>query len=421
MRSRLLLIAVLAAAGVTGMASAQAEDDFTGSISALSRQAAPGKLATQTEILAGDAQAAMLTHASQEAMSAAIAMYEDIVARGGWPMISGKKLEKGVRSDEVITLRQRLIAEGYLPFEALTIERPSRFTPDVAEAVKAFQANHGLAQTGKVDARTRAELNIPATERLRQLRVNEPRVAAYLQDLGSRYILVNIPSAQLEAVNFGAVYSRHNIVAGKIDRPSPALMSRISDINFNPYWNAPDSIARRDLIPKFMKDPNALAEMRIRVLDRQTGEEIDPHQIDWTVTPSEPFLFRQDPGRNNSLGTVRINFPNKHAVYLHDTPAKQLFGQNARFESSGCIRVDRINVLIDWIFSGQDGFDPMMIEEIAASGERLDQKVRNGPDLRIMYLTAWATEDGRIHFRPDVYALDDTGFVLGQPEPRGGL
>ena len=421
MRSRFLLIAALAAAGVTGMASAQAEDDFTGSISALSRQAAPGKLATQTEILAGDAQAAMLTQASQEAMAAAIAMYEDIVARGGWPMISGKKLEKGARSDEVITLRQRLIAEGYLPFEALTIEKPSKFTGDVAEAVKAFQANHGLAQTGKIDARTRTELNIPATERLRQLRVNEPRVEAYLQDLGGRYILVNIPSAQLEAVNFGAVYSRHNIIAGKTDRPSPALMSRISDINFNPYWNAPDSIARRDLIPKFMKDPNALAEMRIRVLDRQTGEEIDPHQIDWTVTPSEPFLFRQDPGNKNSLGTVKINFPNKHAVYLHDTPAKQLFGQNARFESSGCIRVDRINVLIDWIFSGQDGFDPMMIEEIAASGERLDQKVRNGPDLRIMYLTAWATEDGRIHFRPDIYGLDDTGFVLGQPEPRGGL
>jgi murein L,D-transpeptidase YcbB/YkuD len=287
--------------------------------------------------------------------------------------------------------------------------------------VKAFQANHGLAQTGKVDARTQAELNVPATQRLHQLRVNEPRVATYLDGLGERYILVNIPSAQLEAVNFGAVYSRHNIVAGKIDRPSPALASRISDINFNPYWNAPDSIARRDLIPKLMKNPNALAEMRIRVLDRQTGEEIDPRQVDWSVTPTEPFLFRQDPGQGNSLGTVRINFANKFAVYLHDTPAKQLFGQNARFESSGCIRVDRIEVLIDWIFSGQDGVDPMMIHEISASGERLDKQVRNGPDLRIMYLTAWATEDGRIHFRPDIYQLDSTGFVLGQPEPSGGL
>ncbi|MGE3829764.1 MAG: murein L,D-transpeptidase [Parvibaculaceae bacterium] len=421
MRSRFLLAAAVLAADMTGVAFAQSDEDYTSSISALTRQAPSGKLATQTEILAGETQAAMLTPASQEAMSAAIGMYEDIVARGGWPMVSGKKLEKGARSDDVITLRQRLIAEGYLPFESLAEEKPSKFTSDVAEAVKAFQANHGLAQTGKIDARTQAELNVPAERRLDQLRVNEPRVAAYLQDLGGRYILVNIPSAQLEAVNFGAVYSRHNIIAGKIDRPSPALMSRISDINFNPYWNAPDSIARRDLIPKLMKNPNALSEMRIRVLDRQTGEEIDPHQIDWSVTPSEPYLFRQDPGNNNSLGTVKINFPNKFAVYLHDTPAKQLFGQNARFESSGCIRVDRIEVLIDWIFSGQDGVDPMMIEDIAASGERLDKPVRNGPDLRIMYLTAWATEDGRIHFRPDIYGLDGTGFVLGQPEPRGAL
>ena len=421
MSSRFLLAAAILAAGLGGTALAQSDEEYTGSISALTRQAPSGKLATQTEILAGETQAAMLTPASHRAMAAAIAMYEDIVARGGWPTVNGPKLEKGARSDEVITLRQRLIAEGYLPFESLTIERPSKFTSDVAEAVKAFQANHGLAQTGKVDARTQAELNVPAIQRLHQLRVNEPRVATYLDGLGDRYILVNIPSAQLEAVNFGAVYSRHNIVAGKIDRPSPALASRISDINFNPYWNAPDSIARRDLIPKLMKNPNALAEMRIRVLDRQTGEEIDPRQVDWSVTPTEPFLFRQDPGQGNSLGTVRINFANKFAVYLHDTPAKQLFGQNARFESSGCIRVDRIEVLIDWIFSGQDGVDPMMIHEISASGERLDKQVRNGPDLRIMYLTAWATEDGRIHFRPDIYQLDDTGFVLGQPEPHGGL
>jgi L,D-transpeptidase YcbB len=420
MSLKFLITTTLVLSGLAGAAFAQSED-YTGSISSLTRQAPSGKLATQTEILAGETQAAMLTPASQDAMSAAVAMYEDIVARGGWPTVSGKKLEKGARSDDVITLRQRLIVEGYLPFESLTVEKPSKFTSDVAEAVKAFQSNHGLAPTGKVDERTQAELNVPAMERLRQLQVNEPRVAAYLADLGQRYILVNIPSAQLEAVNFGAVYSRHNIVAGKLDRPSPALMSRISDINFNPYWNAPDSIARRDLIPKLMKNPNALAEMRIRVLDRVTGEEVDPRQIDWSVTPSEPYLFRQDPGDHNSLGSVRINFPNKFAVYLHDTPAKGLFGQNARFESSGCIRVDRIEVLIDWIFSGQDGVDPMMIHDISASGERLDKQVRNGPDLRIMYLTAWATEDGRIHFRPDIYGLDGSGFVLGQPEPRGAL
>lgn len=400
-------------------ASAYAQsNDYTGSISSLTRRAPDGKLATQTEILGAESQAALLTPASPQAMDAAIAMYEHITRIGGWPTVKERGLEKGDISGQVVFLRQRLVAEGYLPPESLDVDTPEKFSVEVRNAVKAFQANHGLATTGKVDDRTLAELNVPAGARLQQLRINQPRVAAYAAKLGPRYILVNIPSAQLEAVNFGAVYSRHNIVAGKIDRPSPVLMSRISDINFNPYWTAPDSIVKRDLLPKLAKDPDTFSKMRVRVIEKATGREVDPRSVDWTSTPSNLFLFRQDPGEQNAMATVKINFPNKYAVYLHDTPTRELFGQNARYLSSGCIRVDRVDVLVDWILSGQDGFDAGMIENIAASGERLDKRVKNGPDLRIMYLTAWATEDGRIHFRPDIYRLDSTGFVTGQPQPR---
>jgi murein L,D-transpeptidase YcbB/YkuD len=393
-------------------------NDYTGSIGSLTRRAPDGKLATQTEILGGENQAALLTPASPQAMDAAIAMYEHITRVGGWPTVKERGLEKGDISGQVVFLRQRLVAEGYLPPESLDVDTPEKFSVEVRNAVKAFQSNHGLATTGKVDDRTLAELNISAGARLQQLRINQPRVATYAAKLGPRYILVNIPSAQLEAVNFGAVYSRHNIVAGKIDRPSPVLVSRISDINFNPYWTAPDSIVKRDLLPKLAKDPDTLSKMRIRVIEKATGREVDPRYVDWTSTPSNLFLFRQDPGEQNAMATVKINFPNKYAVYLHDTPTRELFGQNARYLSSGCIRVDRVDVLVDWILSGQDGFDSGMIENIAASGERLDKRVKNGPDLRIMYLTAWATEDGRIHFRPDIYHLDPTGFVTGQPQPR---
>ena len=166
---------------------------------------------------------------------------------------------------------------------------PEKFSIEVRNAIKAFQSNHGLATTGKVDDRTLAELNVPAGARLQQLRINQPRVATYAAKLGPRYILVNIPSAQLEAVNFGAVYSRHNIVAGKIDRPSPVLMSKISDINFNPYWTAPDSIVRRDLLPKLAKDPNALTKMRIRVIEKATGRQVDPRQVDWSDDAERPL------------------------------------------------------------------------------------------------------------------------------------
>jgi L,D-transpeptidase YcbB len=272
-----------------------------------------------------------------------------------------------------------------------------------------------------VDDRTLAELNVPAFTRLETLRANQPRVATYMEGLGPRYILVNIPSAQLEAVNGGTVYSRHNIVVGKLDNPSPTVISRVSEINFNPYWNVPASIASREIIPKLIKNPNTLAEMRMRVFDGHDGPELDPTTIDWTSAPPDRFFFRQDPGEQNALGTVKINFPNPYNVYLHDTPMKALFGQNARYESHGCIRVDQIPVLIDWIFSGQDGYDSSMIENIAMSGEHFDQPVRNAPDVRIMYLTAWATDDGRIQFRPDIYNLDHSGFVLGQPQPQSAM
>lgn len=407
----------LLSAGLAASALAQSSD-YTGSISSLTRQAPTGKLATQTEILAGQSQAALITPASPRAMDAAIAMYDHITRNGGWPVLRERNLGKGDYSPGVALLRRRLVAEGYLPPGSLEVDEPEKFSIEVRNAVKAFQSNHGLAPTGKVDDRTLAEFNIPAAARLRQLQINQPRVAAYSAKLGPRYILVNIPSAQLEAVNFGAVFSRHNIVAGKIDRPSPVLMSRISDINFNPFWTAPDSIVRRDLLPKLAKDPDVLRKMRIRVIEKASGREIDPGTVDWQVTPSSQFLFRQDPGDQNAMATVKINFPNKYAVYLHDTPTRELFGQNARYLSSGCIRVDRVEVLVDWILSGQDGFDPGMIENIAQSGERLDKPVKSGPDLRIMYLTAWATDDGRIHFRPDIYQLDGTGFVTGQPQPR---
>lgn len=395
-----------------------ANDDVTNSITSLVTRSAPsGKLATKTEVIAERGEPAMLTLSSLRAIDAAIAMYEDINRRGGWPALV-EKLAKGDRSDAVVLLRQRLVIEGYLQTESLAIEKPDKFDGDVKSAVQAFQANHGLAPTGKVDDRTLAELNVPAFTRLETLRVNRPRVATYMDGLGPRNILVNIPSAQLEAVNFGAVYSRHNVVVGKLDRPSPTVVSKVSEINFNPYWNAPVSIVARDIIPKLIKDPDTLEKMHMRVYDGYDGPEIDPTTIDWPTTPPDRYFFRQDPGDQNSLGTVKINFANPYNVYLHDTPAKELFGQNARYVSSGCIRVDQVHVLIDWILSGQDGFDANMIENISASGERYDQAVRNPPDIRIMYLTAWATDDGRIHFRPDIYDLDRSGFVLGQPEPR---
>jgi L,D-transpeptidase YcbB len=375
-----------------------------------------GKLATRTGIIVDQNETAMVTGGSPEAMQGAISLYEEIVAGGGWRKLPKGKLEKGAKGPAVIALRERLVRENYLDIDALNGAAPEIYDGQIIGAIRAFQINHGIAPTGKVDNRTRGELDVAASHRLFQLQENQVRVATYALGLGERNILVNIPSTQLETVENGIVYARHNVVVGKVTRPTPSLESKVTDVTFNPYWNAPASIVAKDIIPKYLKDPNYLDLMHMRVFDGVGGPEIDPTSVDWVNTAPDRYHFRQEPGEHNSLATVKVNFANKFMVYMHDTPHRELFLQNARFESSGCVRVDNVRMFIDWILSGQDGFNEAQFEMITASEETYVMPVRRSADVRFMYLTAWATEDGRVNFRPDIYNLDGTGFVLGQPE-----
>ena len=397
------------------------EPIFTSSIATVAPATAPanGKLATQTEIVAGLDQVPMLAPGSPEAMQGAIAIYEEITAGGGWQQLPIRSLKKGAKGDAVQALRQRLVAENYLPFDTLGGENSSIYDDELAEAVRAFQINHGVLPSGIVAEKTLAQLNVPAEARLATLRDNVARVDAYAQNLGSFAILVNIPAAQLETVEQSRVYSRHNIVVGRLERPSPALASKVSDINFNPYWKIPASIVAKDIVPKYIEDPTYLDANHIRVFDGVAGPEIDPLLVDWELTPPDRYFFRQDPGEHNSLGLVKINFPNEHMVYMHDTPHRELFGRNVRFESSGCVRIDQVATVVKWILDRTGSpVDDTQYEMLVASAEPYDQQIENGPDIRWMYLTAWATEDGRVNFRNDVYGLDGTGFIFGQPQAK---
>jgi L,D-transpeptidase YcbB len=375
-----------------------------------------GKLATRTAVIAEQNEAAMITAGSSEAMQGAISMYEEIVAGGGWRKLPAKgKLEKAAKGPQVVALRERLVREGYLDIDALSVPKPDVYDGQLIGAIRSFQINHGIAPSGKVDSRTRQELDVTANHRLFQLQENQVRVATYSENLAERNILVNIPSVQLETVVNGIVHARHNVIVGRVSRPTPTLISKVTDVTFNPYWNAPASIVAKDIIPKYLKDPNYLDEMHMRVFDGVGGPEIEPSTVDWENTPPERYHFRQEPGAHNSLATVKVNFANKHMVYLHDTPHREIFQSNSRFESSGCVRVDNVRMFIDWILAGQDGFDEAQFEMITASEETHPVPVRSVIDIRLMYLTAWATEDGRVNFRPDIYNLDGTGFVIGQP------
>jgi peptidoglycan hydrolase-like protein with peptidoglycan-binding domain len=375
-----------------------------------------GKAVTKTEIFAGKSILPMVSPSSDQAMAEAVARYEIIVARGGWPQVSGSKLARAGSGRDVIKLRQRLVAEGYLPPDSPAGESAEKYSDAVMKAVARFQANYGLAVTGKVDKATAAAMNVSAAQRLATLRANVPRMQEYAKDLGARYIIVNVPALQLEAVNFNSVFSRHNIIAGQPSRPTPVTLTRISDINFNPYWNAPVSIVEKDIIPRVQNEgTRVLRDMSMRIYDGYNGPEVDPDTVDWDNVPADRFFFRQDPGEENAMAGVKINFPSPFGIYLHDTPTRNLFTTGARYLSSGCIRVDQVQVLVNWILNGQDGWNPSRIEQTTASRERIDVKVTDGPQLRTVYLTAWATASGQVNFREDIYDLDGAGFVVGQP------
>ena len=334
----------------------------------------------------------------------AMQFYYSVVQRGGWPLVPDTQVMKiGDRSQSVVILRQRLDMSGDLMQD---VGVPDVFDSYVDAAVRRFQARHGIDPDGVAGKETFAAMNVPAEVRLRQLETNLVRVRSMSGFLGDRYVMVNIPAAEIETVEQGAVHSRHTGVVGKIDRQTPVLASKIHQINFNPYWHVPQSIILKDLIPKMQKDPDYLRENRIHIRDLRNGVELDASQVDWTTDDALNYQFRQEPGAKNSMGSIKINFHNKYAVYLHDTPSKTLFGSNYRFHSSGCVRVQNVREFVTWVLADTPGWDRLAIDEVIRSGEREDVNVNHPVPIYMTYITAWATSGGLIHFRDDIYNRD---------------
>ncbi len=344
-----------------------------------------------------------LSPSTAETTQTSIAQYEAIVAKGGWPEVPpAESLRVGGRSPAVPPLRERLAIAGDLE---LNSGDPLVFDSYVDAAVRRFQVRHGLHADGIVHEPTLRALNVPAQARLAQLRTNAVRLKSLTGNLGSRIVVANIPAAQIEAIENGVAVTRHTAVAGKPDRPSPDIQSKIVQINFNPFWTVPVSIIRKDLIPKMQAEPDYLTKNHIRIFDAKNSE-LSPAQIDWYSAEAVNYKFKQDAGDFNSLGSIRINFPSPHGVYMHDTPSKNLFGEDFRFASSGCMRVQNVRELVYWILAETPGWSKAEIDEVIKSGERKDAKVAKPLPLYWVYVTAWATPDGVVQFREDIYNRD---------------
>ena len=349
----------------------------------------------------------MLSAEALQATEQAIVAYRDLAARGGWPQVQlPDRMNVGAKGPGVVALRRRLIVTGDLDAAA---GESSIYDSYVEAGVRRFQSRVGLSTTGAINRATVAALNVPIDRRIRQLETNVVRLRSWSGNLGGRYVVANIPAATVETVENGHVATRHAAGVGKIDRQSPLLQTKIPEVNFNPTWTVPASIIRKDLIPTMRKQPNYLTENKIRIIS-PNGGEIAPASVNWNSDEATRYTFRQDPGGEfNSLGFVRINIPSPHGVYMHDTPSKGIFGDDYRFVSSGCMRVQNVRDYVAWLLKNTPGWDRAKIDETIQSGQRVNARIADPVSCYWVYVTAWATPDGGVQFRDDIYNKDGLG------------
>ncbi|WP_420960062.1 L,D-transpeptidase family protein [Brucella sp. IR073] len=345
----------------------------------------------------------IMSPATLSYVQTAIGQYSNIVAQGGWPQVPGNaKLRLGAVDPAVSILRRRLMIAGDLP-ESSGLS--NAYDTYVDAAVKRFQARHGLPADGVMGQFTYAAMNVSADVRLGQLNTNLQRLSEIANITDPRFVMVNIPAAQIEAVENGRVAQRHTAIVGKIDRQTPLLVSKIHEVILNPYWTAPKSIIEKDIIPLMRKDPTYLTRNSIRLFDAQ-GQEVPPESVDWNTNDAVKLMFRQDPGKINAMASTKINFHNAHAVYMHDTPQKSLFNNLMRFDSSGCVRVQNVRDLDVWLLKNTPGWDRQTIEATIKSGVNTPIQLADPVPVHFIYVTAWSTGDGVVQFRDDIYQRD---------------
>jgi murein L,D-transpeptidase YcbB/YkuD len=336
--------------------------------------------------------------------------YREIEQRGGWPTrLTAIRLGPGARDPAVATLRQRLAATADLPAQAAAGDAVDQALVD---AVKRFELRHGVPEDGVLDAEVVRAMNVPVGERIRQIELNLERWRWLPESFGDRYVLVNVPTFTLSAVEGGRAALVMRVVAGEKENPTPIFSDQMTTVVFSPYWNIPETIARKETIPAVLRDPEYLRKNDLELV--RGSQVIDAGSVDWSDDDPD-FRIRQRPGAKNSLGKVKFMFPNKFDVYLHDTPADSLFERAQRDFSHGCVRVERPRALAQWVLGGQAEWTPARIDAAMSSREEQHVALKRNVPVYIVYQTVWVDEQGTVHFAEDLYGHDARQLRLLAP------
>jgi len=333
-------------------------------------------------------------------LQAALRQYRFAVAAGGWPPCPRGPLARGERGARVDSLVRRLVATGDLSPGAEAV-----LAGEVSRALASFQRRHGLASTGWLDEATRRALQVPASQRARQLEAALERWRWLPHDLGSRYVLVRLADFELDVVVGGRRAATHRVAVGAPYRRTPVFGSRIERLIVNPSWRVPERIAREEVLPLLLADRSAAARLGYGVAARGATGGSGP---DWEelAASDEPLRLVQAPGPANALGKLKLEFPNAHQVYLHDTPNRAVFETPDRGVSHGCVRVEDARALAERLLALDGEAGRARLDEAWASAATQVLTLHRPVPVYVLYWTARAAADGEVHFSPDLYGGD---------------
>lgn len=378
------------------------------------------------------------TFPKAEELSKKIKEYDEIATKGGYLKVPSvkKSLKKGNYYPQIVDLRQRLIQSKDLKsiecmkksIEVITEDMIKEvniheknclelYDENVFNAVKSFQRNHGLVEDGIIGRNTIRRLNIPIEKKIKKMRINLERMRWMPRTLGKKHLIINIPDYKLKMYNNGEVKLNMDVVVGEYKNPTPIFSHKMKSIVLNPYWRIPQSIVKKELIPKLVEDPSYLIKNDIKVFENWDHEsmQFDTSSVDWSMYLNNDLIgtskvaamrFIQIPGNKNPLGKMKFMFPNRYSVYLHDTPYKYLFKNKRRAFSHGCIRLSRPNDLLKTIMQEDSNLSYKKAEEILSNIEKTDLDLSKKIPVHIIYLTSWIDEEGKIQFRDDIYNYD---------------
>jgi murein L,D-transpeptidase YcbB/YkuD len=338
-----------------------------------------------------------------EQLKTYLAKYRDIAERGGWPIVPpGPTLKPGMRDPRVVAVRGRLEASGDLERGQPASEE---FDEALEQAVIRFQQRHRLDADGVIGKQTLEELNVPAEDRIDQIRVNLERVRWVFRDIEDYFIVVNIAGFEVFVIKDRKTIWRSRAQVGKPYRRTPVFKSSMKYLVFNPTWTVPPGILRKDVLPAVRKDPGYLKKKNMNVIDGD-GRVVDPGSIDWS-SGRFPYQIRQEPGTNNALGRVKFIFPNKYFVFLHDTPSRGLFDREQRTFSSGCIRVEHPLELAELLLDDSTKWNAESIAKVLESGKTQTVMLAEPLTVLLLYWTIQVDQaTGDLHFLRDPYDRD---------------